>query len=386
MVKVSKFLKIAVIAILAGVTIFALRGGRDYTNATVSFDRKIVGLLRVHGITAEDLLYEKRETDKGKRQIFLKMVLKYKVSPQFDCDAFVIEAKEHIKPLKWKIVKTVFEKKTGMEGETGYELFTVFFAFKQRVLYELSFVRKEHSGYPPHTISSGEPKRGKAQIAIVLDDFGYNINDLDALFEMDIPLTISVLPNLPYSTEIAKECGKRKIEVLLHLPMEPHGDANNLERNTILVNMKRDEVREILSQAITSVPGLRGVSNHMGSKATEDQTLMTFIFEELRGRGLYFLDNLVTDRSVCTKVASAIGIPIAKRSIFLDNKADRSYITEQLHKTASWAGKTGRAIAVGHDRPLTIDVLQKTVPQLLDEGYNFVYVSELLKRDDYFRD
>ena len=218
-----------------------------------------------------------------------------------------------------------------------------------------------------------------AKIAIVLDDFGYNINNLDLLFGITSPLTISILPNLAYSERIAEGAGKRNFEIILHLPLEPHDETVRLEEGTIMVGMSREEINNLLAKAIKSVPGLKGISNHMGSKAMENRILMKGVFAELQKRGLYFLDNLVADKSVCREISLETGLRTVARSVFLDNESDESYIEKQLLHTADLAAKTGWAIGVGHDKLHTIQVLTKVLPRLEKAGFKFVYVSELVR-------
>jgi len=46
------------------------------------------------------------------------------------------------------------------------------------------------------------PPARKGEIAIVLDDWGYNSNTMSALERLPAPLAVSVLPNLPYSGRV----------------------------------------------------------------------------------------------------------------------------------------------------------------------------------------
>ncbi|HOX09363.1 MAG TPA: hypothetical protein PLA52_01830, partial [Candidatus Omnitrophota bacterium] len=50
------------------------------------------------------------------------------------------------------------------------------------------------------TPAPAPPKAARPRIAIVLDDWGYNTKNVDAVAAIDAPLTLSVLPALPYST------------------------------------------------------------------------------------------------------------------------------------------------------------------------------------------
>ena len=49
----------------------------------------------------------------------------------------------------------------------------------------------------------------KGYIAIVLDDWGYSRHNLSVLEDINYPLTISILPNLVYSQDIARQAHRR---------------------------------------------------------------------------------------------------------------------------------------------------------------------------------
>lgn len=218
------------------------------------------------------------------------------------------------------------------------------------------------------------------KLAIVLDDWGYNLNNLGYLDQIKRPLTISVLPHLPYSQTVADEAGRRGLEVILHLPLEPYpSEKVRLEANTIMVNMGQDRVKAVLDDDLNDVLGAAGLSNHMGSKATGDSRLMGIIFKEIKGRGLYFLDSLVSGKSVGPSLSRQMGVKFVKRDVFLDNSSDPAYIKGQISKLKAAAKRQGYAVGIGHDRPNTLMVLKEVMPQLEKEGYKFVYLSELTR-------
>jgi polysaccharide deacetylase 2 family uncharacterized protein YibQ len=215
--------------------------------------------------------------------------------------------------------------------------------------------------------------------AIVIDDFGYNMNNLDRLFAVKRAVTFSVLPNLPYSKRIASLASSRGYEVILHLPLESNDKAAPAETGTIRTGMNEKEILALLEKDIASVPELSGVSNHQGSKATEDNRSISIVLSDLSKRSLYFFDSLVTDKSVCREAAARTGVPYAKRDIFLDNENSPEYIEKQMLSLRRMAFKYGSVIAVCHDRKNTIAVLNKMMPELAEEGIRFVYLSEMVK-------
>jgi len=221
--------------------------------------------------------------------------------------------------------------------------------------------------------------RIKGKIAIVLDDWGYSFEYFDLVRSIRQPLTLAILPNLPYSQRIAVEAKKKGFEVILHLPMEPYPREDLvLEKDTIMTDMDDLTIDDIVSKQIKRIPYASGVNNHMGSKATEDSRVMRVVFEELKKQNLYFLDS-VTSNSVCPIVAQEVKINFTKRDVFLDNENDPEYIKSQIIKLKEEAEVRGYAIGIGHARRVTLEVLREIMPKLQKEGFKFVTASELAR-------
>lgn len=219
----------------------------------------------------------------------------------------------------------------------------------------------------------------KGKIAIVIDDWGYTLANVETASGIGAPLTASILPNLPYSEKVASKLHSLGFEIILHLPLEP-SERFRLEKDTILTSMDEGEVSRILGRDLDNLPFAKGVSNHMGSLATQDKRTMGFVFKELKKRNLYFFDSLSSAKSACAVLARQEGIGFAKRDIFLDNTHDPAYIRSQLYKARSRAYLNGEAIVIGHDRKNTLEVLKEEVPRLKHEGYRFVLLSELIHK------
>lgn len=227
-------------------------------------------------------------------------------------------------------------------------------------------------------VVAAKPTRG-AKAVIVIDDFGYNTNNIEALFDIGLPVTLSILPNLPYSGKVADIARSRGYETILHLPLESLRKDVREEPVTIRSGDSEKTVAEKLDKDIRTVPGIRGVSNHTGSKATEDPELMSKIFANLKKRGLYFFDSLTSEKSVCREIARSSGIRFAKRDMFLDNSDNFNDILGELASFKKMVLKRSRAIAVCHDRKNTIKALAAAMPDMAEEGIEFVNLSELVR-------
>ncbi|MDP3804684.1 MAG: divergent polysaccharide deacetylase family protein [Candidatus Omnitrophota bacterium] len=222
-------------------------------------------------------------------------------------------------------------------------------------------------------------KAPRAKVAIVMDDFGYNMNDLDTLFSINEPITLSVLPDLRYSSAVAEYACGRGYEVILHLPLESHRKDVKEETDTIRSGMSEQDIIARLAKEIKSVRGLSGVSNHMGSKSTEDRGLMEVIFKYLKKHRLYFFDSVTSDKSVCRELAESTGLKYARRDIFLDNTDKAEYIDNQLAALEKIAARRGMAIAVCHDRKNTIAALARVMPRMAKRGIQFVTLSDMVR-------
>ncbi len=218
----------------------------------------------------------------------------------------------------------------------------------------------------------------KGRIAIVIDDWGYHLDNLAIAGMIKQPLTCAILPGLKNSRLVAQSLHKLEFEVILHLPMEPKG-KRRLEKDTIAINMGREQIHGILNKDLAEVIFAKGVSNHMGSRITEDSNSSAMIMLEIKKHNLYFLDSFVTAKSVCAPLAKKMGLRFARRDVFLDNRDEPKYIRKQINVLKNLAGIHRVAIGIGHDRKNTLLILKEMLPQLTKEGYKFVFISEIAR-------
>src|SRR3989338_7304086 len=225
-------------------------------------------------------------------------------------------------------------------------------------------------------------KETKAYVAFVIDDWGYNQRYIDLLLQIDRPLTLAILPNLRYSGYVAEAIKKNgnAHDIILHLPLESkRGDA--VEINTIRSGMQKADILPILEKDLGSIPGIIGVSNHQGSKVTEDKRIMRIILAELKKRGLFFLDSRTTPNSVVPNVAREIGIKHAVRDVFLDLGEGKSELNvrKQIEKLAAVAVQKRRAIGIGHNKMATLKAIKDSIPYLEKQGIEIAPLKELVK-------
>jgi uncharacterized protein len=216
------------------------------------------------------------------------------------------------------------------------------------------------------------------RLAIILDDLGHDRAPADAVLALPFAVTVSVLPHLPLSAEVAEEAARRGDEVMLHLPMEALPGEGAVEPVELRVGMTPAEVVSAIAGMLETVPRAEGVNNHQGSRATADPALMEAVMTALRARGLFFVDSRTTAATVAYDAAERAGVRAASRKVFLDDTPERDAVLAQLELAARDALRDGSAIAIGHPHPATIAALAEGVPRLEARGIKLVFASNLV--------
>lgn len=219
----------------------------------------------------------------------------------------------------------------------------------------------------------------RARLAIVIDDWGYGWRAAETFFGLDAPLTVAVIPFLPYSRTQALRARARGFEVLVHLPMQPEDPRYDPGPMAITTDLPDEEIRRRVELAVEAVPGAVGASNHMGSRATADRRVMEQVLAALARRGLFFLDSRTTSRSVAGAVARELGLPWAQNDLFLDGERDVPAVGRRIELGARRALAVGQAVVIGHVQPATAAALAALLPELRRRGVEVVPVSQLLQ-------
>ena len=147
-------------------------------------------------------------------------------------------------------------------------------------------------------------------------------------------------------------------EVWLHLPMEAVGDSDP-GPGALMSGMSDDELRDAVFMAINNIPHVVGINNHMGSKATANLRMMTWVMQELASMDLAFLDSRTTVDTVAEDAARAQGVKTGRRHVFLDNERTEAAIREQLDEAVYRSRMEGEIIAIGHLNEVTVAVLAR---------------------------
>jgi uncharacterized protein len=228
---------------------------------------------------------------------------------------------------------------------------------------------------PPRSARPSAPPNG-SRLALIVDDCGQWIDTERGFIALGIPLTLSVLPDVPYTGTIAREAGAAGKGVMLHLPMETLSGLNP-GPGKVTTEMTDAQIAAQVQTDLAQVPNAQGVNNHEGSKASADPRVMRDVIDVLAEHGnLFFIDSRTSPASVGEQVAQAQRIPTAARDVFLDNQASVDYTVARLREAAAIAKRNGVAIAIGHPRPTTLEAVKLMIPELRSAGIQFVLAGD----------
>ncbi|GAB6143785.1 divergent polysaccharide deacetylase family protein [Desulfocicer niacini] len=220
---------------------------------------------------------------------------------------------------------------------------------------------------------------GLPLVAIIIDDLGFDKAMAMAFATLDPHITMAILPGSPFGKVIANRLYVRDIEIMLHLPMEPvQYPEVDPGPGALMEGMSPDLLLATLRRNLDSIPYIKGVNNHMGSRLTTLSDQMRQVFTVLKKRDLFFIDSVTAVHSMCGPSARLFKLAFARRDVFLDNVQEQDYITGQFQELIRISQRHGTAIGIGHPYPATLKTFKVVLPELRKK-VRIVRASELVR-------
>jgi hypothetical protein len=120
-------------------------------------------------------------------------------------------------------------------------------------------VEPEGKGVSEVAVVSGPVSAKGGRIALVIDDLGRSLSDLDTIGHLDVPVTYAVLPYEEETQQVVAELHRRNAEVLLHLPMEP-ANGEDPGPGALRLGMTPEQLRARPGSTTTWAPACRRTS------------------------------------------------------------------------------------------------------------------------------
>ena len=224
-----------------------------------------------------------------------------------------------------------------------------------------------------------DDKKNANIIVLVIDDFGYRNDSIsDGFLDLPVPITCAVLPGHNQSSRFAKKAINAGKEVIVHMPMQSAITSSGEDEFKLKIGMTSEEIEWRLNEALNEIPEAVGINNHQGSKATTDGKVMAVVASVLKNKNKFFLDSRTSSKTLGENTMRSVGVPTARRHIFLDNDLSIENISKQLNKLVTVAEKKGLAIGIGHVKGNTLKVLEEEIPALVEQGFEFKFLSQVV--------
>ena len=236
-------------------------------------------------------------------------------------------------------------------------------------------------GYLPQISDDGRTPAGayarpfanpenRPTVSIVLGGLGINWRHTkSAIDELPPEVTLSFAPtarNLQGWINQAREAGH---EVLLEVPMEPYEFGRERPHShTLYGGHSEDEQIGRLKYLMSRASGYFGVTNYQGSKFATNEAATRQLADELKARGVAFVEDGSLSRSTFSASADAAGLRYRLADTPIDARPEGEEIEDKLLELEALALENGASLGTGFAYPITIDILKAWTDQLEEKG------------------
>ncbi len=233
-------------------------------------------------------------------------------------------------------------------------------------------------GLKPFTVYAADADRAKAAkmpvVAIVVGGLGVGAaKTVDAIMKLPPAVTLAFTPYGADPTKLAERARAQRHEILLQVPMEPFDyPDNDPGPQTLLTSLPPDQNIDRLYWHLSRFQGYAGIANFMGARFVATDAVMQPIVREAAKRGLGYLDDGSTPRSVASSLAAGQAMPFAKADFTIDAVPTSAEIDRTLIKLETLAKERGLAVGVASALPISIERIAAWIKTLDSRGIMLV--------------
>ncbi len=236
-------------------------------------------------------------------------------------------------------------------------------------------------GARPSDVYARAPQPGQTpdgpRIAVIISGLGVGATGTgEALAKLPGPVTLAFTP---YGSDLENLVGRARAdghEVLLQVPMEPFDyPDNDPGPQTLLTSLSPEQNVDRLQWLMSRFQGYVGITNFMGARFTASEPAISPVLREASKRGLIYIDDGSSPRSLAGQIAGANRLPFAKADVVIDAAPSPAEIDKALAKAETLARERGIATIAGSALPVTIDRVSKWAKAVQARGITLVPVT-----------
>jgi uncharacterized protein len=217
-------------------------------------------------------------------------------------------------------------------------------------------------------------KKDWPRIAVIVGGLGISASGTaEALAKLPAPVSLALAPYGTDLEQLAERARVRKHEVLLQVPMEPFDyPDNDPGPQTLLTSLGADQNIDRLHWLMSRFQGYVGVISYMGAKFTASEQALSPVLHETAKRGLIYVDDGSSPRSIAGQLAGSQNLPFAKTEIIIDKVPTPTEIDHALARLELMARERGDAVGLATALPATVARIAAWAKKV--EGRGFVLV------------
>jgi polysaccharide deacetylase 2 family uncharacterized protein YibQ len=195
------------------------------------------------------------------------------------------------------------------------------------------------------------------RIAIVIGGLGISANvTQQAMQKLPGAVTFAFSPYGADVERLATNARAEGHEILLQAPMEPFEyPDNDPGPQTLLTTLSMEQNLDRLHWLMSRFQGYVGIANFMGARFTSAEQALAPVLKETARRGLIYVDDGSSPRSLAGQIAGANNLPFAKAEVALDTVPTPAHIDRALAKLEALAREHGSAVGVAAALPASIE-------------------------------
>lgn len=218
-----------------------------------------------------------------------------------------------------------------------------------------------------------------ARVAIVIGGLGVSQTGTQAAIARLPPeVTLAFAPQGNSIGRWMQDARRTGHEIVMQVPLEPFDFPRvNPGRNTLTVEATPAQNIANLHWALSRTTNYVGVMNYMGARISADRDAFAPIIAELGQRGLLYLDDGSSARSLAQELSLANRVPFAAADATIDEARDRASILDKLDQLERTARARGFALGTGSAFDVTVDTVASWIAEARRRGIEIVPVSAL---------
>jgi polysaccharide deacetylase 2 family uncharacterized protein YibQ len=219
-----------------------------------------------------------------------------------------------------------------------------------------------------------------ARVAIVIGGLGLSQTGTQyAIQKLPGTVTLAFAPQGNSLDRWMRDARQTGHELLMQVPLEPFDYPNvNPGRNTLTVEASPAENLRLLHWALSRITNYTGIMNYMGARFVADESAMEPVMKDLARRGLLYLDDGTSARSVAPQLALKDGVPFAEGDLTIDASRERGDILKKLDQLEATARAKGFAIGTGSAFQVTVDTVADWIAEAIKRGVEIVPVTAVM--------